>query len=236
MRRPLVLSLVAHLAILAVLIFVPLFWPDLPQLDGFAPGVLRVTLYDAPPPPPPPLPRGRPELKPRPPAPTGASEKPEPRPEGLTAPVEVPARLPEPEAGAPERQGSLTGHDLGDPLGDEEGVLGGEVGGVPGGTLGGVIGGTGTGEGFDVPPRPIRITKPQYPQQAFVDRVEGVVTLEVLIGVSGRVERARVLRSTNHVLDGAALACVRDWLFIPAVSQGRTVPVVAEVPITFRIY
>ncbi len=230
------ISAALHFALAAVLIFVPLLWPSLPEVDQFGHGAIRIILYDAPPPPPPPLPRGSPELRPRPPAPTGAAERPQPKPDALTVPVEVPATPPAPEAGAPAGQGSPTGSDLGDPMGMEEGVLGGEVGGVPGGTLGGVIGGTGAGEGYDVPPRPVRLTKPKYPQDAFVQRIEGVVTLEVLIGADGYVHDARVLRSTNRVLNAAALACVRDWLFIPAVSRGRAIPVVAQVPITFRIY
>ena len=65
----------------------------------------------------------------------------------------------------------------------EVGVEGGVVGGVPGGVIGGVIGGTGDGPvlDYDQPPRPIKITKPQYPQEAFVKKIEGTVTVEILI-------------------------------------------------------
>ena len=74
----------------------------------------------------------------------------------------------------------------------EEGVEGGVVGGVPGGVLGGVLGRTGDGPvlDYDQPPKPIKITRPQYPQEAFVKKIEGTVIVEILIDANGRVIRA----------------------------------------------
>ena len=106
----------------------------------------------------------------------------------------------------------------------EEGVEGGVVGGVPGGVLGGVIGGTGDGPvmDYDQPPRPIKITRPQYPQEAFVKKIEGTVVVEILIDSHGRVVRARVIQSVP-LLDAAALQTVYQWVFAPAVKHGRPV-------------
>jgi protein TonB len=123
----------------------------------------------------------------------------------------------------------------------EGGVEGGVVGGLPGGVLGGVIGGTGRGtvpvveRDYDRPPRPIRMTRPVYPQEAFVKKVEGTVLLELLIDANGQVVRARVLQSVP-LLDDAALEAVGQWLFAPAVKHGRPVATVAQAPISFRIY
>ena len=106
-------------------------------------------------------------------------------------PKEVPLK---PEARDPETEqaGSVTGSDFGVTEGMEEGQEGGVVGGVPGGVLGGVVGGTGDGPvlDYDQPPRPIKITRPQYPQEAFVKKIEGTVELEILIDSTGRVVRA----------------------------------------------
>ena len=77
--------------------------------------------------------------------------------------------------------------------------------------------------------------KPLYPQEAFVKKIEGIVLLEILIDSHGRVADARVLRSIPQ-LDAAAIAAVRQWLFRPAIRNGRPVPTVANAPITFRIY
>jgi protein TonB len=233
-------SLAAHILILVAIIFVPIFWPEeLPDQ-----GDRRVVFFDAPPPPPPPLPRGSPlkpqQAKPEPPKPVTEAPKPEPE---FTAPIETPqpqqtAEL-QPEAGIlPEDQfGSPMGSDFGDPLGMEEGVDGGVVGGVPGGVLGGVLGGTGTGPvmDYDAPPRPIKITRPQYPQEAFVKKVEGTVVVEILIDSQGRVVRARVIQSVP-LLDAAALQTVYQWVFQPAVKHGRPVPTIAHAPVAFRIY
>ena len=191
----------------------------------------------------PPLPKGSPlkpeQAKPETPKPVSTETKPKPE---FTAPIQTPqpqeARL-EPESGVrPEDQfGSATGSDFGDPLGMEEGVEGGIVGGVPGGVLGGVLGGTGTGPvmDYDSPPRPLKQTRPQYPQEAFVKKIEGTVLVEILIDSQGRVVRARVIQSVP-LLDAAALQTVYQWVFQPAVKHGRPVATIAHIPVTFRIY
>lgn len=231
------LSLVVHAATVACVVLVPIFWQgELPEQRDY----IRALLYDPPPPPPPPLPRGsalREQARPETPRPV--AERPQ---QTLTAPIETPQpdTKTEPETGVkPEDQfGSESGSDLfGDPLGMEEGVEGGMVGGIPGGVLGGQLGGTGTGPvlDYDAGPRLIKQTKPRYPQEAFVKKVEGRVQVEILIDASGRVAKARVVRSVP-LLDGAALQCVYEWLFQPAMKQGRPVPTIALAPVDFRIY
>src|SRR4030042_5667560 len=119
----------------------------------------------------------------------------------------------------------------------EGGVLGGQVGGVPGGVLGGTLGGTGTGPvtDYDSPPRALKQTKPEYPQEAFIKKIEGTVVVEFLVDSSGRVVRARVIQSVP-LLDAAALQTVYQWLFQPAVKHGRPVATIARAPVHFRIY
>ena len=109
--------------------------------------------------------------------------------------------------------------------------------GVENGGVGGVRGATGIAPVMDIdsPPRPIRITRPQYPQEAFVQRIEGTVVVEILIDSQGRVVRARVLKSVP-LLDAAALATAYQWVFLPAVKNGRPVPTIAHAPVAFRIY
>jgi protein TonB len=233
-------SLLGHLLVLLLVIFAPLFMPEeLPEQ-----GDRRVVFFDPPPPPPPPLPKGNPlqpqQAKPETPKPVSTETKPKPE---FIAPIQTPqpqetAKL-EPDVGVrPEDQfGSATGSDFGDALGMEEGVEGGIVGGVPGGVLGGVLGGTGTGPvmDYDSPPRPLKQTRPQYPQEAFVKKIEGTVLVEILIDSQGRVARARVIQSVP-LLDAAALQTVYQWVFQPAVKHGRPVATLAHIPVTFRIY
>jgi protein TonB len=233
----------AHALVVGAAVLVPLLLPEaLPELPGGAAGVL--IFLDPPPPPPLPLPLGsglgEPSARPRTPAPQEAPT-PTPEPARLVAPIEIPA--PAPEAAAPSgdttQGGSPTGSLYGVPEGMEGGVEGGEIGGVPGGVIGGVIGGTGTGpvpvRDFDRGPRPLRVTKPVYPQEAFVKKVEGTVVIEIVIDASGQVARARIVQSIP-LLDRAALACVREWLFQPALKQGHPVATVAMAPVSFHIY
>jgi protein TonB len=48
------------------------------------------------------------------------------------------------------------------------------------------------------------------------------------------VSKARVVRSIPE-LDAAALACVKEWRFRPAMKAGQPVATVASAPITFTI-
>jgi protein TonB len=160
-------------------------------------------------------------------------------PSTLIAPVEKVA-MPDDSVGLTvEAPGSPLGSESGVPEGMEEGVPGGVVGGIPGGVVGGVIGGTGTGpvpvRDVDRPPRLLQQVRPTYPSEAFVKKVEGTVVIEIVIDERGRVTRTRIVRSMP-LLDDAAVAAVRQWVFAPALKQGRPVATLAMAPVTFRIF
>lgn len=87
---------------------------------------------------------------------------------------------------------------------------------------------------FDTPPRLLKQTKPEYPRWAFDHRIEGMVKVEIMIGIDGRVSAWRIAKSIPE-LDAAAVYCVRHWIFSPAVKSGRPVAVIADAPVTFRI-
>ena len=238
------LSAAAHAVILGLLVLVPLLWIDVEprQLDA-----IRVLLYNPPPPPPPPpLPLGSRQdtaSSPRP------SATPPERPQRLTPALDEPVVVePSPPETSSEPSlgtspGDPRGSLRGTPTGSEWGMEGGVEGGVPGGVLGGVVGGVigGTGDevvppgAWDSPPRPIRVTRPVYPHDAFVRKIEGTVELGILIDARGRVARAWVIRSAP-LLDEAALVAVKEWLFVPAYKHGRPVATYARAPISFRIY
>jgi protein TonB len=226
------ISLLAHVLAIAGFALVPLLAPTaLPEV----PDLVRVRLYvPAPPPPPPPKGSG---LYPKatrgpeaPPAPVAPERPP------LTAPLESPATEPAPAPGQ-EAEGGSFGSDAGVPEGEPGGVEGGVVGGVPGGVVGGILGGElpVPVASPDRPPRLLHQTRPRYPQQAFVQKVEGVVLLEILIDADGHVARARIVHSVP-LLDGAALEAVREWRFVPALKAGRPVASLAFAPVSFRIY
>jgi TonB family protein len=80
-------------------------------------------------------------------------------------------------------------------------------------------------------PEPIRKVEPEYPDHFDqLDTKTVTVLTQVRVAADGHVEDARIVRSVP-MLDGAALECVRQWLFRPAMSAGRPVSVWVAVPV-----
>ena len=231
-------SVGTHLIIVALVVFVPIFWPEaMPETTDY----VRAIIYDPPPPPPPPLAKGSSLVQKNEPAKPVTPEKPEVKKPEFVEPVQPkPEEKPLVAENRPpdtEQFGSELGSDTGLAEGMEVGVEGGQVGGVPGGVLGGVVGGTGTGPvlDYDQAPRAIKLTKPQYPQEAFIKKIEGTVIVEIVIDSTGRVVNSRVIQSVP-MLDAAALRCVQEWVFSPAIKHGRPVMTIAKAPVAFRIF
>ena len=77
------------------------------------------------------------------------------------------------------------------------------------------------------------MVQPRYPPDAVAAKAEGVVILEVWIGVDGRVIDANVLRS-KPLLDQAAVDAVRQWEYAPTLMNGVPIPIVMTVTVTFN--
>ena len=84
-----------------------------------------------------------------------------------------------------------------------------------------------------VPERVVHV-QPHYPDTARGARIEGTVSVEVVIGPSGDVEQARVVRSIP-MLDEAALKAVRRWKYKPTMVNGAPVPVTMVVHVSFAL-
>ncbi len=212
-------SIAVHVLVVLALVVIPLLATDvlpLPHhpLDSWMPTVA------APTPPPPPRPASRP-------APAITTGNPN------AAPPVAPTGI------APD-----TGLDLATPSVDAPHVLSGVVDG-------GVEGGLALKDEPPPPPaprppapyrvgplikQPVRIVdvQPVYPDVARQARVEGIVIIEAVIGPTGGVQEARVLRS-QPLLDEAALAAVRQWKFTPTLLNGVPVPIVMTVTVNFTL-
>jgi protein TonB len=83
-------------------------------------------------------------------------------------------------------------------------------------------------------PAKIKDAAPIYPPIAQAARVQGTVILEAVIGVDGRVQNVRVLRSIP-LLDQAAIDAVRQWEYSATLLNGVPVPVVMTVTVTFTL-
>jgi len=86
-------------------------------------------------------------------------------------------------------------------------------------------------------PMPERIegAYPAYPPAAKAARLEGQVDIEVVIGISGNVEKARVVVKSVPSLDDAAIAAVKMWKYRPTLIHGVPVPVKGRVRISFKL-
>ena len=226
---PMVLSTIAQAAAVTAVLAVPaLFFADrLPEI----PTMMAFVASPPPPPAPPPPPLRRAAAAPL------TKARPAPATSVFAAPVEAPPTL-EPE---PAAEGEF-----------DEGAPGGVEGGVPGGVAGGVVGGL--PDAVPPPPAPapqprgpVRVggqisapellhrVEPVYPGVAVSARVQGVAILETIVDEEGRVTDVRVLRSAHALLDGAAIAAVRQWRYKPVVLNGIPVKFVLTVTLSFRL-
>ena len=81
---------------------------------------------------------------------------------------------------------------------------------------------------------PVKLVDVPPVRSEMVERanVHGIVIVEVTIDVDGTVKDARVLRSIP-ILDAAALDAVRQWRYEPTLLDGKPVPGIMTVTVTF---
>ena len=86
-------------------------------------------------------------------------------------------------------------------------------------------------------PQPVATNvAPPYPEEARAAGLQGRVTLRLRIGVDGRVESLKILKSSGTIsLDESALATVKQWRFEPARKLGRPVAMDVKTSVEFRI-
>jgi protein TonB len=211
-------SIAVHVTALAAAIIVPLFadaeFPAPAHPAGLA--YVEVTL-----PPPPPPPRPQPAV-----APTTQSTSPD------KAPIDAPPAI------VPEREMTVT-----------QGMPFGELSMNPGGEDAGQVPAIAPPPAPPPPqpktvrpggsirvPRRINDVRPVYPVIAQQARREGTVVIDALIGEDGRIRQARVLSKPEPLLDEAALAAVRQWVFTPTLLNGEPVSVAMTVTVDFRLH
>jgi periplasmic protein TonB len=83
-------------------------------------------------------------------------------------------------------------------------------------------------------PKKIVSIPPEYPELAKRAGIEGVVILEAVIDVSGRVDQVKVL-SSIPMLNDAAIRAVKQWRYTPTELNGVPVPVLLTITVRFSI-
>jgi TonB family protein len=87
------------------------------------------------------------------------------------------------------------------------------------------------------PPVPTYKPEPSYTPQARHDKIEGGITLWIIVDAQGNVTAVReVSKRLGEGLDEKAIETVKTWKFKPATRNGVPVPVRVIVEITFRLF
>jgi TonB family protein len=84
-------------------------------------------------------------------------------------------------------------------------------------------------------PKLVKSSPPAYPSQALNQGTDGLVTLEVVILVNGTVGATISTHAAAREFQRAAIAAVRQWKFAPGSLEGRPVPVILEIEVSFRV-
>jgi len=78
---------------------------------------------------------------------------------------------------------------------------------------------------------------PTYTDEARHGKVQGSVTLQVLVGPDGRAQDVRIVKGIGFGLDERAVETVRGWKFIPARDGAKqAVPAWVTVEAVFRLF
>lgn len=78
---------------------------------------------------------------------------------------------------------------------------------------------------------------PQYTREAMEQKIQGSVTMKVVVGASGDVMDAQIDQSLDkqYGLDAKAIEAVYQWKFKPAMKDGKAVPVRVTIEMTFTL-
>lgn len=232
-RNPLdwIASIGAHVAIVALLVVLPLYFTAGLDSQRLNLTFLAPPLMPAAAPPPPPLAA---TTAPRPARTTHVLT-----PGQLVAPTFIPKAVAMVSGG--------TGAPPEDPLaGVPGGVSGGQVGGVLGGVLGGSMKAVVPPPVSEGPKAPVRVggnvkpprlvfgPEPEYPTLARQARLSGVVIIEAIIDEHGEVKGMRVV-SGHPLLVQAALKAVSRRRYEPTILDGEPTPIDLRVEISFSV-
>jgi len=94
------------------------------------------------------------------------------------------------------------------------------------------------GPGKDITlPRVIKEVKPDHTDEAKAARIQGTVTLKVVVKDDGTVGDVQVTQSldTQFGLDAQAVKAARQWLFKPGMKAGKPVAVQISLELTFTL-
>ncbi len=85
------------------------------------------------------------------------------------------------------------------------------------------------------PPRVASKLEPHYTEEAEMARLQGTVTVSLVVGEDGMPRNIRVSKSLGLGLDEKAIEAVGLWRFTPGEKEGKPVPFKGTVEVNFRL-
>ena len=131
-------------------------------------------------------------------------------------------------------QGSGSGSGFGS--GHGGGIGSGSGGGIGPGSGGGYGGGIMSVGGGVSAPQVIHAVDPEFTDEARRAKVQGVVSIQVIVDIHGNPQSIQVVRPLGMGLDQKAIEAVRQYKFRPAMFQGHPVPVRVVIDVNFHLY
>jgi TonB family protein len=90
--------------------------------------------------------------------------------------------------------------------------------------------------GGTVRPKPRYTPEPEYTEAARHEKYQGRLQIEMIVDETGAVKRPRIILPLGMGLDENAVNTVLTWKFDPARMDGKPVPVILRVEVSFRLY
>lgn len=85
------------------------------------------------------------------------------------------------------------------------------------------------------PPRILKKAEPQYSEEARKNKLQGSISLSVVVDATGTPTQIAVLRPLGMGLDEMAVQAVSQWKFSPGTKNGVAVAVYAQIEMTFHL-
>src|SRR5215467_8815180 len=84
-------------------------------------------------------------------------------------------------------------------------------------------------------PTIIKRVEPRYTDEARQERVVGTVILQTVIQTNGTADILKVVKPMPFGLTESAVEALQQWRFMPAVRNGKEIPVAANIEVAFNI-
>jgi protein TonB len=84
-------------------------------------------------------------------------------------------------------------------------------------------------------PKPTSRVDPSYTEDAKRAKIEGSVTLKIVVDRNGVPRDIEVVKPLDAGLDQNAITAVSQWRFEPGTKDGQAVDVIANIEVNFRL-